>query len=151
MKNHMRKQRRISVLFVSVLFLASCLPIPTEQSQSPSPTATFCPPPTPEPLWVDPVTSPTDQLSQVIRVYIGYGKEVTVATESGTFTVTGDFSAYATPAEVQISLLPGVTHHLQVTAKVMSTGNNCTYSYSLTTTRDKQGNPLEIVQGTSSP
>jgi len=119
-------------------------------SSTPTSTATFCPPPTPEPLWVSPVTSPTDQLTQVIEVYIGYGKEVTVTTESGTFTVTGDFNAYTNPALVQISLLPGTTHHLEVTAKVKSAGNGCTYSYTLSTTRDRKGNPLEIVQGISS-
>jgi len=120
-------------------------------SSTPTATATFCPPPTPEPLWVDPVISPTDQSSQVITVYIGYGKEVTVTTESGNFTVTGDFNAHTNPALVQISLLPGITHHLEVTAKVKSTGNGCTYSYTLSTTRDRNGNPLEIVQGISYP
>jgi hypothetical protein len=100
---------------------------------------------------VEPVTSPTDQLMQVITVYIGWGKEVTVITESGIYTVTGDFSAYTTPAVVEIALLPNTINHIQVTAKVMSGGNGCTYSYTLTTTRDKKGDPLDIVQGTVTP
>lgn len=120
-------------------------------SWTPTATATFCPAPTPEPLWVEPVTSPTDQSSQVITVYVGWGTEVTVITESGTYTVTGDFNAYANPALVQISLLPGITNHLEVKAEVRSPGDNgCTYGYILSTTQDRKGNPLEIVQGISS-
>lgn len=114
-------------------------------------TAHLCAPPTPEPLWVDPVISPTDQLTQVITVYIGYGVEVTVTTESGTYTMTGDFNAYTNPALVEITLLPNTINHVQVTAKVMSGGNGCTYSYTLTTTRDKKGSPLDIAQGTAIP
>ncbi len=163
--------KRIAILFllfVSVV-LVSCFPVatsvPASQNPIPSPTftetvqpaptiiitSTFCPPPTPEPLWVDPVTSPTDQLSQIITVYIGYGVEVTITTESGKYTVTGNFSAYTTPAVVEIPLLPNTINHIQVTTKVMSGGNGCTYSYTLTTTRDKKGNPLDIVQGTATP
>jgi hypothetical protein len=40
---------------------------------------------TPEPLWLDPVTSPTGELDQTIVVYIGNGETVTVTWESGTF------------------------------------------------------------------
>jgi hypothetical protein len=163
------KQVVILVLLLVSAMLVGCFPAATEMPASPSPipsstftetaqpestitiTPTFCPPPTPEPLWVDPVTSPTDQLTQVITVYIGWGKEVTVITESGTYTVTGDFSAYNTPAVVEIPLLPNTINHIQVTAKVMSGWNGCTYSYILTTTRDKNGNPLEIAQGTATP
>ncbi len=116
-----------------------------------TPTATFCPPPTPEPLWVEPVTSPTDQLSQTITVYIGYGVEVTIVTESGTFSTTGSFSAYSNPASVEITLLPNTVHHLTVSAKVRAEGNGCVYSYNLSTTADRQGNPLTIVQGVPNP
>lgn len=157
--------KRIAILiplFVSAI-LVSCLPampspIPSSTlAETAQPahtitiTPTFCPPPTPEPLWVEPVTSPTDQLTQVITVYIGYGVEVTITTESGTYTATGNFNAYTTPAVVEISLLPNTINHVQVTAKVMSGGNGCTYSYTLTTTRDKKGNPLEIMQGAATP
>jgi hypothetical protein len=144
----------IAILFLlfALAMLAGCFPVVTEK---PAPTititSTFCPPPTPEPLWVDPVTSPTDQLSQIITVYVGYGVEVTVTTESGTYTVTGTFNAYTNPALVEIALLPNTINHIQVTTKVMSGGNGCTYSYTLATTRDKKGNPLEIVQGQATP
>jgi hypothetical protein len=144
----------IAILFLlfALVMLIGCFPVATEK---PAPTITitptFCPPPTPEPLWVDPVTSPTDQLTQVITVYIGYGVEVTVTTESGTYTMTGDFSAYTNPALVEITLLPNTINHVQVTAKVMSGGNGCTYSYTLTTTNDRNGKPLTIVQGQATP
>ena len=110
-------------------------------------TPTTCIQPTPEPLWVDPVVSPTNQLSQIITVYVGHGIEVTVTTESGTFTVTGNFNTYTNPALVEISLLPNTVHHLQVTARVRAEGNGCVYAYALETTLDRQGAPLEIVQG----
>ena len=118
-------------------------------------TPTFCPPPTPEPLWVDPVISPTDQLTQMITVYIGNGEEVTVETESGTFKVTGQFNHHTTPAKVEITLLPNTVHHLEVTAKVGSglTGpGDCTYGgYILRTTSDRNGAPLVIAQGAATP
>jgi hypothetical protein len=124
-----------------------------------SPTQTFTPifatcVPTAEFLWVEPVTSPTDQLTQVIAVHIGNGEEVTVVTESGTFTVTSNFDAYATPALVEITLLPNTEHHLEILAmvKLIPVGNGCIYgSYTLKTTIDKQGAPLTIVQGTLTP
>jgi len=104
---------------------------------------------------VDPVTSPTNQLTQVITVYIGNGEEVTVETESGTFTVTGQFNHHTTPAKVEITLLPNTVHHLEVTAKVRSglTGpGNCTYGgYILRTMNDRNGAPLVIAQGAATP
>jgi hypothetical protein len=127
---------------------------PTETAE---PSATYCPQATAEPFWVDPVTSPTDQLSQVIAVHIGKGEEVTVVTESGTFTVTGDFSYHSNPALVEISLLPNTVHHLEVTAKVgrgpgSSPVENCIYGgYTLRATTDDQGAPLTIVQGAPTP
>jgi len=161
--------KRIAILvplFVSAI-LVSCLPaspspIPsstsTEIAQPVSKitiTPTFCPPPTPEPLWVDPVTSPTDSLTQIITVYIGNGEEVTIETESGTFTVAGQFNHHTNPAVLEIILLPNTVHHLEVTAKVRSglTGlGNCTYGgYILRTTYDKNGAPLIIVQGGATP
>jgi len=116
---------------------------------APPPTP-FCPIATAEPFWVEPVTSPTDQLSQVIVVRIGNGEEVTVATESGTFTVTGNFG----PFLVEISLLPNTEHHLEVSAKVRTipSSNGCIYGgYTLRTTSDRHGNPLIIVQGEPIP
>src|SRR5687768_1814287 len=123
---------------------------PTETAE---PSATSCPQATAEPFWVDPVISPTDQLSQVIAVHIGRGEEVTIVTESGTFTVTGDFGYHSNPALVEISLLPNTVHHLEVTAKVRrgsgsSPVENCIYGgYTLRATTDNQGAPLTIIQG----
>lgn len=150
------KRLEISILLSAALVLAGCIPATTE---IPAPAITipptFCPPPTPEPLWVDPVTSPTDQLTQVITVHVGYGVEVTVAAESGTFTQTGSFSAYGDPALVEIPLLPDTVHHLKVTATIRSvalTGPDpCTYGYTLTTSMDRNGVPLVIVQGQGVP
>jgi hypothetical protein len=118
------------------------------------PTTPSCPIPTAELFWVDPVTSPTDQLSQVIIVYIGNGEEVTVVTESGTFNVTGIFGPYGNPALVEVSLLPNTEHHLEVFAKVreVPSWNGCIYGgYTLRTTSDSQGAPLTIVQGEPIP
>jgi hypothetical protein len=122
------------------------------ETRSASLTAT-CLPGTPEPLWVEPVTSPTDQLSQTIVVRIGNGEEVTVETESGTFTVTGNFTAYSYPARVDITLLPDTIHHLRVTARVATIPQgSCLYGgYTLSTTTDAQGDPLTIVQASSYP
>ena len=127
---------------------------PTETAE---PSATNCPQATAEPFWVDPVTSPTDQLSQIIAVHIGRGEEVTIVTESGTFTVTGDFNYHSNPALVEISLLPNTVHHLEVTAKVRrepgsSPVEHCIYGgYTLRATTDDQGAPLTIVQGAPTP
>ena len=109
---------------------------------------TFCPMATPEPLWVDPVTSPTDFLTQTITVYIGNGEAVTVTAESGIFAVSGSYTAFATPARVQIALLPGVTHHLLVAAKVRATEQyGCPFgNYVLSTRSDRYGQELVIQQ-----
>lgn len=163
----------IPLLLFLLLILVRCVPAGTgepnqEPSISPSTisetatpnaviTATLCPQATAEPFWVDPVTSPTDQLTQVITVHIGKGEEVTVVTESGTFTVTGDFSYDINPAFVEIALLPDTVHHLEVTAKVRrgpgsSPVENCMYGgYTLSTTTDRKGDPLIIVQGKPTP
>ena len=105
---------------------------------------------TPEPLWVDPTTSPTYVLTQDIVVYIGNGEEVTIITESGEFTAKGNFNAYTHPAVITITLLPDTVHHLKVIAKVKQmqdcTGTDCS-GYTLSTTLDRYGNPLVIVQG----
>jgi hypothetical protein len=111
-------------------------------------TSTPCPMPTPESLWVDPVTSPTDQLLQVVTVRIGNGEAVTITTESGTFSATGNFDAYSNPARVTVTLLPNTTHHLQVFAKVrVIRQGDCIYGgYILSTTVDRFDAPLTIVQ-----
>ncbi len=108
------------------------------------PSATHCPVPTPEIFFVEPVTSPTDQLTQVINVHIGLGEKVTVITESGTFIDT------ESPFQVEISLLPNTVHHLEVigTVRTVVHENGCVYGgYSLRTTSDSQHAPLTIRQG----
>jgi len=111
-----------------------------------TPPPTCSPLPTPEPLWVDPVTSPTSALTQTVTVYIGHGKTVTVTSEAGTVAVSGSFDAYANPARVTVNLLPNTTHHLQVTGRVEYAAG-CFYD--LSTTQDRNGNPLVIVQQSS--
>jgi hypothetical protein len=117
------------------------------RTNTPTPTATFCPQATAEPLWVDPVTSPTNQTSQVITVRIGNGDSVTVTHEFGTTTVTGNFST-SSPALVTIPLQANATHHLTVSAHVRSVGSGgCSYGgYTLRTGVDRTGAPLTIVQ-----
>lgn len=114
-------------------------------------TATRCPIPSREPFYVEPVTSPTDQLSQLILVRIGQGEDVTIVTESGTFTVTRGSEPF--PPPVEITLLPNTVHHLQVSARVRIVFvNGCQYGgYTLTTTTDRHGAPLTIVQGSPAP
>ncbi len=116
---------------------------------TPTPTARWCPTLTPEPFWVDPVTSPTNLLEQTIRVHIGNGEAVTVTMESGVFTTTGSFNAYNNPALVDVALLPNTRHNLLVAARVRSwyLWEGCTIGgYTLPTTHDRNGQPLLIEQ-----
>ena len=167
------KRNTILILLLVLATLVGCFHATTDEPFTPSPipsptftetaqpvytltiTPTFCPPPTPEPLWVDPVASPTDQLTQVITVYIGNGEEVTIETESGTFTVKGTFNHHSNPAIIEITLLPDTVHHLKVTAWVkpgLHGFNDCAYrGYTLSTTTDRNGAPLTITQGLATP
>jgi hypothetical protein len=88
------------------------------ENEPATPTPTICPQATPEPLWVEPVLSHTHRLTATVVVYIGHGEAVTVTAESGAFVQEGSFDAYAHPARVEVALLPGVTHHLEVCARV---------------------------------
>jgi Tol biopolymer transport system component/photosystem II stability/assembly factor-like uncharacterized protein len=112
------------------------------QTATPTPNCALNPPPTPEPLWVDPVTSPTTSLSQTLKVYLGRGREITVSSEAGLTTVTGMFSA-STPALLMIPLLPNTTHNLLVQGRVEYI-SGCYYT--LNTRADRNGAPLVIVQ-----
>ena len=161
------KTFRFFLLFLSLFFGAGCLvfsqPVLSEETITAEPTITFpdvipgdtpnqtltpCPRATPEPLWVDPVISTTDLLTQTIVVYIGNGELVSVSGESGVYTQTGDFSAFNTPAQVKINLLANTRHNLEVSARVKQVEQNgCIYGgYTLMTTRDRDGNPLVIDQ-----
>lgn len=106
--------------------------------------ASLCPAATPEFFLVEPVTSPTDQLSQTITVDLGNGETITVTSESGVVTVPFD----AFPKEVEIPLLANTTHNLTVEGKVRQiTRGDCTYGgYTLSTTTDRNGGPLIIEQ-----
>lgn len=120
----------------------------TDVSPLPTNTSTPCPSATPELLAVEPLTSPTRLLSQVVTVRIGNGEAVTVTAESGAFTVTGSFGASFNPALVDVDLLANATHHLSVNARVrIVNSGGCQYGgYTLSTTQDKFGAPLAIVQ-----
>lgn len=109
-----------------------------------TPTPVLCPQATPEFFYVEPVTSPTDLLSQVITVDLGNGETITITTESGTFTAPFD----TFPKGIEITLLPNTTHNLTVQGKVKEiVQGECTYGgYMLETTRDRDGNPLVIEQ-----
>jgi hypothetical protein len=109
-----------------------------------TPPAALCPEATPEFFDVEPVTSPTDQLTQKITVDLGNGEMITVTTESGTFTAPFD----TFPKEIEITLLPNTTHNLTVQGKVKEiVQGDCTYGgYMLETTRDRNGDPLVIEQ-----
>lgn len=122
--------------------------IAPKTTATPSPTPTRCPLATPEPLWVEPVISPTGLLTQTITVRIGNGEAVTITAESGVFTVTGSFNAYSNPARVTIDLLKNTTHQLAVQARVRQVGQwGCIYGgYTLSTWRDRYGQPLLIEQ-----
>ena len=84
---------------------------PLTDSVAPVQQPTPCPLATPEPFRVEPVISPTDQLSQVINVVIGNGESVTITTQAGTFTGTDD-----APFSVNVTLLPNTTNYLKVVA-----------------------------------
>jgi len=99
---------------------------------------------------VDPVTSPTDQLTQVVTVRLGNGEAVTITAESGTFATHGGYDAYFHPATVTVALLTDTVHHLEVFGKVKVVEHDgCVYGgYTLSTERDKYGTPLVIWQRT---
>ncbi len=106
---------------------------------------TECPRATPEFFTVEPVTSPTDQLTQIITVDLGNGETITVTSESGVFTAPFD----TFPKEIAIDLLPNTTHNLTVEGRVREVvQGDCTYGgYMLSTTMDRNGGPLQIVTG----
>lgn len=111
-------------------------------------TPTPCPVATPELFLVEPVTSPTTSRVQTVTVRLGNGEAVTVSAESGVFTTTGSFGAFANPALVNVSLLTDATHHLHITGTVrLIYQGGCPYGgYSLSTMTDRNRKPLVIVQ-----
>jgi hypothetical protein len=139
----------ILVLLVGIvvffLFARAAVSPGTEPTlAAPTNGAAECPVATPEFFTIEPVTSPTDQLSQVITVDLGNGETITVTTESGTFTAPFD----AFPTEIEITLLPDMTHNLTVEGRVREiVQGECVYGgYTLSTTTDRNGAPLVIEQ-----
>ncbi len=103
-----------------------------------------CPLATPEFFLVEPVTSPTDELSQIITVDLGNGETITITSESGVVAVPFD----AFPKEIEIPLLPDTTHNLTVEGRVREiVQGDCVYGgYTLSTTTDRNGGELIIEQ-----
>lgn len=134
----------LALLLIWWLVNPSGVESPAEESGGDAPAAVECPVATPEFFTVEPVTSPTDQLSQVITVDLGNGEAITVTSESGTFTVPFD----TFPKTIEITLLPNTTHNLTVEGRVREIiQGGCTYGgYTLTATADRNGNPLVIEQ-----
>lgn len=116
-----------------------------------TPTATeiYCPSATPEVIWVDPVTSPTNLFTQTITVRLGNADLVNVIAPSGVFTARGDIG-YDSPALVPITLLTDTVNNLAVAGRVMPWGfGPCRYDgYWLSVAWDRYGAPLAIVQTT---
>ncbi len=140
---------------VTMLVLLLSLPYgaqaKTASQTTSTPTATFCPQPTQEAKpQVEPVTSPTDQLTQMLTIYSRNTERLDITSEAGTATIVAD--AYVPyPAQVTINLLPNTTHHLTVTAYIPGYSNCAGISYTVSTTVDKNGAPLTIVQGPAGP
>jgi len=131
---------------------ASETPTATLTPTTPTATATICPLPTQVWLAVEPVTSPTDLLTQTIIVRMDNGVAATITTESGTFNYWGEFG-FGLPAPITITLLPNHEHHLEVSARVKRVEYaGCVYGdYTVGTTHDRHGQPLTIVQGAVTP
>lgn len=124
---------KIYFFLLSLLLMASACASSTSTPQ--------CPIATPEALLVDPSPATTDQLSIIVHVSLGHMEEITVVTESGTFT--------SATSDVEVILLPNTVHHLEVFGKVeiVEGLGGCQYGgYTLSTEFDKGFNPLVIEQ-----
>ncbi len=124
-------------------------PTPTQQATATStPTPFPCPAATPEPLWVEPVQSPTNLLTQTIVIKAGNSERVEVDTGFDSYSMSGNFDSFNNPAEVEITLMAGQTHQLTVSSRVKEVmQGDCSYGgYTLSTTFDRNGDPLEIIQ-----
>ncbi len=125
-------------LVIGVVFFETAV-APDKETETPTPYP--CPQATPELLAVEPVTSPTDADSQIITVRLGNGETITITAESGTVSAPATF-----PTEIELPLSPQTVHNLTVSGKVREIQQgNCTYGgYTLSTTTDKNGDPLII-------
>ena len=137
-----RVQRFARLAAILVLMLAFMWLLSNTPASATARLAACSPVPTPETMAVEPVTSPTTLLTQTLRVRLGNGRQITVASAAGTSVFTGVFSSLFL-APLPIPLLRNVTHHISVAGKVeYQTG--CYYV--LNRTVDKNGAPLTIVQ-----
>lgn len=118
---------------------------PSPLAPTPSPTRGCGLPATPEPLWVDPVVSPTNLLTQNIAVTLGRGREISITSNAGTVMQRGEFSL-TQPVTLQVPLAPDTLNELLVTAKI-EYEPNCFYM--LQTRVDRLGQPLIIAQTNS--
>ncbi len=137
MSNVQRLARLAAILvltFVFVGLLSSATVTATTQFAGCSPVQIYATPA------VEPVSSPTTLLTQSLQVRLNNSRRVTVTSEAGMtiFTVVLS-STFVSP----IPLLPNVTHHVIVTGQV-EYQPGCYYTRS--TTVDKNGAPLTIVQ-----
>ena len=121
--------------------------LPPTVTALPTPTAGCPNPGTPEPLWVNPVVSPTNLLVQEISVMLGRGREISITGERGTVTQQGQFSV-AQPVTIQVPLAPNTLNRLLVTGRI-EYAPNCFYT--LQTRVDRTGHPLEILQTAATP
>lgn len=128
----------IIALVIGVVFYETAV-APDKETETPTPYP--CPQATPELLAVEPVTSPTDAESQLITVRLGNAETITITAESGEVSAPAAF-----PTEIELPLSPETVHHLTVTGKVREIQQgDCTYGgYTLSTTTDKNGDPLTI-------
>jgi hypothetical protein len=132
-------------LFRAVYEPEAPAPNPTVTPTSPPPTATGLNTPSPTPTscgvqmpMVDPVTSPTDQLEQVITgsAHVTGSRYLSISSEAGVFYGVGYHGNFPTT----VTLLPNQVNHLTVCLINQACGD------SVCTTTDYNGSPLEILQ-----
>ena len=135
----------IRVALIAGMFLLAMIWLNTALVAAPHAPAACTPPAvalTPEPLWVDPINSPTRLLTQTVQVRLGRGRAITVSSEAGTVDVTGTFQS-SIRAGVTTPLLSNTTHHLTVYGLV-EYAPECFYT--LSTWQDVAGGALIIEQ-----
>ncbi len=144
--------RRIYRLFIvfavlSVMVIASCSAVLRHgagQTLQMTDTPERCPEATAEPFYVDPVTSPTTQITQTLHISIGNGEAISVTNDMGSFY------APASAGKVIVVLTPNQINYLTAYGKVRQMGGECHYGgYTLSTRVDRNGNPLTVVQGSA--
>jgi hypothetical protein len=137
-------RRLVAGVTLTLGLLASLNAMESAPSVAGQPMATATPPcPTMDPqyVYVEPVISPTDLLTQTITARLDYAVWIKVLAESGTFTMTRSTSGHS----VVMRLLPDVAHHLEVAGRWQFRAD-CPW-FTTQTSRDRNGDALIIVQG----